>query len=66
LPKYSSYTTNFYKEYGVIEGLPHMSVDEKGTISFKISNQSGPDIKLFIEGSANNGSYISEAKSYYH
>jgi hypothetical protein len=63
-PKYSSYTTRFYKEYGAIEWLPNMSVDKNGTISFKISNQSGSDIKLFIEGTANNGSFISEVKTY--
>ncbi len=62
-PKYSFYHSTFYKEYGVIEWLPNMSIDENGNISFKISNQSGSNIKLFIEGTANNGSFISEAKT---
>jgi len=62
-PKYSFYQSTFYKEYGVIEWLPNMSIDENGNISFKISNQSGSNIKLFIEGTANNGSFISEAKT---
>ena len=61
-PKYNSYQSRFFQEYGVIDWLPNMSVDENGTISFKISNQSGTDIKLFIEGTANNGSFISEVK----
>jgi len=60
-PKYNYYQSKFFKEYGVIEWLPDMSVDENGIISFKISNQSGPNIILFIEGTANNGSFISEA-----
>ena len=62
-PKYTSYQSKFFKEYGVIDWIPNMSVDENGTISFKISNQSGNNIKLFIEGTANNGSFISEVKS---
>jgi len=61
-PKYSFYQSTFYKEYGVIEWLPNMSIDENGDISFKISNQSSNNIKLFIEGTANNGSFISEVK----
>ncbi len=62
-PKYSSYTTSFYKEYGVIEWLPNLSADQNGTISFKISNQQANNINLFIEGTANNGSFLSEVKS---
>jgi len=62
-PKYNSYQSRFFEEFGVIEWLPGKSVDENGTISFKISNQSGPNIKLFIEGTANNGSFISETKT---
>lgn len=59
-PKYITYESNFFNDYGVIEWFPNKSVDENGTISFKISNQSGPDIKLFIEGTTNNGDLISE------
>jgi len=62
-PKYSSYEGRFFKEYGVIKWLPKLSVDENGEISFKISSQQGPNIKLFIEGTANNGSFISESKT---
>jgi len=62
-PKYSNYESDFYKEYGVVDWLPSMSVDQNGTISFKISNQQATDIKLFIEGTANNGSFISEVKT---
>ncbi|HKK12709.1 MAG TPA: hypothetical protein VJ945_07740, partial [Flavobacteriaceae bacterium] len=62
-PKYSFYSTQFYREYGVVDWLPDMSVDKNGTISFKISNQQATDIKLFIEGTANNGSFISEVKT---
>jgi len=62
-PKYNSYQSSFFKEYGVIDWFPDKSVDENGNISFKISNQSGSNIKLFIEGTANNGAFISEAKT---
>jgi hypothetical protein len=37
-------------------------VDETGTISFKIHPNQTNNFKIFIEGTANNGSYISEAK----
>ncbi len=62
VPKYSSYQNRFYKEYGVVQWLPKKSIDEKGNISFKIRNQEESNIKLFIEGMANNGSFISETK----
>jgi len=62
-PKYNSYQSSFFKEYGVIGWFPDKSVDENGTISFKISNQSGSNVKVLIEGTANNGSFISEAKT---
>lgn len=62
-PKYNSYQSTFFKEYGVIEWLPNMCIDEKDSISFKISNESGNNIKVFIEGIANNGSFISEMKT---
>ena len=62
-PRYNSYQSSFFKEYGVIDWLPAMSVDENGDISFKISNLPGTDIKLFIEGTANNGAFISEVKT---
>jgi hypothetical protein len=62
-PKYTYYESSFYKEYGAIEWLPKLSVDEKGNISFKISNQVGSNMKLFIEGTANNGGFISEVKT---
>ncbi len=61
-PKYSSYQSRFYKEYGVIKWLPKLSINENGNISFKIGNQGGPNVKLFIEGTANDGSFISETK----
>ena len=62
-PKYNSYQSQFYKKYGVIKWLPKLSVDENGNISFKIGNQEGPNIKLFIEGTANDGSFISEIRT---
>jgi len=62
-PKYSYYQSKFYKEYGVIEWLPSLSVDQSGVISFKIQNSQASNIKIFIEGTANNGSFISEVKT---
>jgi len=63
VPKYNSYQTRFYQEYGVINWYPKMSVDNYGNLTFKMSHQEVRDIKLFIEGTANNGSFISEIKT---
>jgi len=62
-PKYNNYDSNFYREYGVINWLPKLSVDNNSKLSFKMSNVEGSNIKICIEGTANNGSFISEIKT---
>lgn len=62
VPKYSSYLSRFYNEYGVIQWFPKMKVDKNGRILFKIESHGKSSVKLFIEGTANNGSFISETR----
>lgn len=62
VPKYQSYYSDFYKGYGVVGWEPKVKIDENGMASFKIVKPRG-NIKLFIEGIANNGSFIFEEKA---
>ena len=62
VPKYKSYYSDFYKGYGVIGWKPKVKIDENGMASFKIVKPRG-NIKLFIEGIANDGSFIFEEKT---
>jgi hypothetical protein len=63
VPKYGSYLSRFYNEYGVIQWFPKMQVDNNGRILFKIKSHGKSRLKFFIEGTANNGSFISETKT---
>jgi hypothetical protein len=61
-PKYQNYNSKFYREYGVIDWLPINKINADGTISFKVANIQHNNIKLFIEGFANDGTFISETR----
>lgn len=61
-PLYSSYRSDFFNKYGVIEWIPNGQIDSKGNLVFKIADKGIEQIKLFIEGTANEGSFISEEK----
>lgn len=61
-PKYGNYQNNFYKKYGVIDWIPDTKVDGHGALIFKIKYPPSGNIKIFIEGTANDGSLISETK----
>jgi len=62
VPKYQSYYTDFYKGYGVVDWKPKVTIDSDGIASFKIFKPIG-SVTLFIEGIANDGSFIFEEKS---
>ena len=62
-PIYTSYTSKFFEEYGVIDWLPDLKVDSSGNLNFKIFNTNTSSINLYIEGIANDGSLISEVKT---
>lgn len=62
VPKYQYYNDDFYKAYGTIDWKPELSSDNNGNISLKMAQPKVP-ITLFIEGIANDGSYIFEEKT---
>jgi hypothetical protein len=61
-PKYQSYTSKFYKEYGVVDWLPKNKIDENGHLEFNFTNTPLNKITLFIEGITEDGTFILEEK----
>lgn len=61
-PVYSSYHSDFYREYGVIDWLPNLTPDAQGMLNFTIYNTNAKSVTLFIEGIVNDSSFISEEK----
>lgn len=59
-PKYSSYTGGTFKEFGVIDWISDISLENNGTANFKILNTMQTQISLFIEGITVDGNLISE------
>ncbi len=62
-PEYSSYNGPFFRDYGVIDWFPNLTVTENGTLNFTIARPKINNISIFIEGTANDGSFISERKN---
>jgi hypothetical protein len=63
VPRYQNYTNDFYKNYGLINWFPINKATTNGEFSFKFKNFLNNNFILFIEGTANDGSYISETKT---
>lgn len=61
-PTYATYNSNFYKNFGVIDWFPNLKLDADGNIQFKMAKPKTEHFKLFLEGTANDGSFISEEK----
>ncbi|WP_271393738.1 hypothetical protein [Aequorivita sinensis] len=61
-PGYTSYQSQFYQDYGVIGWFPRLTIQADGNIHFKIPHQLIDHLSVFIEGIANDGSFISERK----
>ena len=63
VPKYVYYNSNFFREYGVIDWFPNVTLDNSSNaINLKVLDTKTKQITLFIEGMTNNGRYISEEK----
>ncbi|MCZ4318914.1 hypothetical protein O4H26_07925 [Aequorivita viscosa] len=62
-PAYSTYNSNFYKNFGVIDWFPNLKLDADGNIKFTMARPKTEHFKLFLEGTANDGSFISEEKT---
>lgn len=63
IPKYAFYNTDFFNKYGVIDWLPINRINENGNSIFKIDFKKTTSLKLFIQGIANDGSFISEVRT---
>ncbi len=61
-PKYSSYSSRFFKEYGVIDWHPNLKIDTEGNVRLKVLNTNTAKVHLYIEGMVNNSTYVSEVK----
>ncbi|MBV7268713.1 hypothetical protein [Winogradskyella luteola] len=61
-PKYSSYNSDFYYSFGVIDWLPNCKIDENGYLTFKLSDLTS-DVTLFIEGVTGDGRFLSTKKT---
>lgn len=59
IPKYNSYASKFFNQYGVIDWLPNVKVDNNGELSIKTSDTNSP-MTLFIEGFVNDQELISQ------
>lgn len=62
-PKYVYYNSDFFREYGVIDWIPNITLDQSKIINIKVFDTKTKHIKLFIEGITNEGQFISEEKT---
>jgi hypothetical protein len=62
IPLYATYQSDFFEHFGVIDWFSKLKVDSQGFLNFKIAAKK-ERIKLYIEGVANDGSFISEVKT---
>ena len=59
IPRYNSYSSKFFREYGVIDWIPNAKIDANGNLTFKVLNTK-TDLKLFVEGVVNTNELISQ------
>ncbi|MFY0629020.1 MAG: hypothetical protein JXR05_01495 [Flavobacteriaceae bacterium] len=62
-PIYSSYNSDFFRNFGVISWIPNVKFDENNTATFKIPRKYKDAIKLRIEGVINGKDLISKIKT---
>ncbi|WP_460220566.1 hypothetical protein [Psychroserpens sp. MEBiC05023] len=62
VPKYQSYSSDFFKEYGIIGWTPNATM-EGNNILMNVFNTNTDELKLIIEGIDANGRIISEEKT---
>lgn len=59
VPKYRSFESRFFNEYGVIDWFPNVQVDNNGYLTLKVLD-TGTPITLFIEGVVNSEQLVSD------
>ncbi|WP_412559707.1 hypothetical protein [Winogradskyella sp. MIT101101] len=62
VPRYQYYNDDFFKGYGTVDWKPDLTTDANGNVTLKIAQPEVP-ITLFIEGIANDGTFIFEEKT---
>jgi hypothetical protein len=62
-PKYTSYLSNEFENFGTIHWVSELKTDENGIGSFKILNTLQTNVIFFIEGMSANGDLISAEQS---
>lgn len=62
-PVYSSYSSEFFRNYGVISWIPNVKFSDDGTATFKIPRNYDDSIILYIEGIINGNNIISQTKT---
>ncbi|WP_430411684.1 hypothetical protein [Kordia sp.] len=62
-PKYSSYTDNIFKKFGVISWIPELTLTKNETTNFKIFNTRTKRVTVFIEGITKDGALISQKQT---
>ncbi|NEV92654.1 Plug domain-containing protein [Psychroflexus sp. YR1-1] len=61
IPKFDSYTSDFYQNYGVIDWKPILKLNEDGYISFKIKKPR-VDYQLIVQGISSEGVLIQDVQ----
>lgn len=61
-PKYQTYSSRSFENYGIIHWQPELLMDNRGESSFRIPNTGQDGIYLFIEGMTNDGHLFSAAE----
>ncbi|OUR96091.1 hypothetical protein A9Q86_16570 [Flavobacteriales bacterium 33_180_T64] len=64
IPKYTSYNSDFFREYGLVDWFSDVSTNEAGVLNLKVFDNKQTSLKLFIEGMSNDGTFISEVKEF--
>ncbi|MFK7750467.1 MAG: hypothetical protein AB8B65_18900 [Kordia sp.] len=62
-PKYTSYLSNTFEQYGVISWIPEVKLNKSETTTFKIYDTRTKSVTLFIEGISATGELISEKRT---
>lgn len=62
VPLYTSYQNEFFQHFGVIDWFDTLKVNSQGHLNFKIAAKTN-SVNVYIEGVANDGSFLSEIKT---
>ncbi len=62
-PVYTSYSSSFFRDFGVIGWISNVSLSSNGKLSFNVFDTQNSTIDLYIEGTTEDGSFMSELKT---